>query len=126
MTAKHKTLTLLTQKSPKISNAFMCCICNKQYKSRVGLWKHSKKCSMDYSNSNHNAANSENERPDMNTFMQLIQQNSDFKELIVQQNQTILELAKKDTNTNNNNNTTNNNQSEYTTKVCLIQIRTAS
>jgi hypothetical protein len=63
---------------------------------------------MDSSNSNHNAANSDNERPDMNTFMQLIQQNSDFKELIVQQNQTILELAKKDTNTNNN--TTNNNQ----------------
>jgi hypothetical protein len=110
MTAKHKTLTLLTQKVPK-SSEFICSGCEKQYKSRVGLWKHHNNCSMNSRNSNHNADNSNNNRPDMTTFMQLIQQNSDFKELIVQQNQTILELAKKDTNTNNK--TINNNHQKF-------------
>ena len=107
-TAKHKRSKQF-QKVPKSSNAFMCCICEKQYKSRMGLWQHSQKCSMNSSNSNHNAVISDNERPDTNTIIQLIKQNSEFKELIVQQNQTILELAKKDTNTN----TTNNNNQKF-------------
>ena len=113
LTAKHKSLILLTQIPHKNPNAFMCCICEKQYKSRMGLWQHSQKCSMNSSNSNHNAVISDNERPDTNTIMQLIKQNSEFKELIVQQNQTILELAKKDTTTNNNNNTINNNHQKF-------------
>lgn len=32
------------QKVAKSSNFFFCKICNKKYKSRNGLWKHSKKC----------------------------------------------------------------------------------
>jgi len=111
LTAKHKTLTLLTNKMPKNATAYICSVCEKRYNSRMGLWQHNQICIIKPPMSNHNAANSENERPDMNTFMQLIQQNSDFKELIVQQNQTILDLAKKDTNTNNN--TINNNHQKF-------------
>ena len=43
-TAKHKKLTNLTEKSPKISDEFKCTICEKQYKSRMGLWQHKKRC----------------------------------------------------------------------------------
>ena len=45
LTAKHKKLTNLTEKVPKSSETnFQCDICNKHYKSRMGLWSHKKKC----------------------------------------------------------------------------------
>jgi hypothetical protein len=102
--------TEITNKMPKNATAFECSICNKQYKSRMGVWKHSKKCGDIYSNIHDDDTNHIDNLPDMNTIVQLIKQNSDFKDLIIQQNQTILELAKKDTNNNNNNTTNNNNQ----------------
>ena len=43
-TAKHKKLIMLTEKIPKIPNTFICELCDKQYKSRTGLWLHQKKC----------------------------------------------------------------------------------
>ena len=51
MTAKHSKLTnvnnLLTDSSQKDSYCdFTCQNCNKEYKSRVGLWKHKKKCNI--------------------------------------------------------------------------------
>ena len=103
MTAKHK---MLTKKEPKYSE-FICKLCNKEYKTRMGLWQHKQKCSSTLHNSSHY---SNCDKSDMNAFMQLIKQNSEFKELIVQQNHTIVELAKKDTITNNNNTTNNNHQ----------------
>jgi hypothetical protein len=53
LTAKHIKLTtvnkLLTEFPPISPNMshnkiFICEICDKEYKSRVGLWKHKKKC----------------------------------------------------------------------------------
>ena len=43
-TAKHKKLTMLTDKIPKIPTMLTCELCGKQYKSRTGLWQHQKKC----------------------------------------------------------------------------------
>jgi hypothetical protein len=49
-TAKHKQLTEvnneLTETCENVANCckFLCQICNKEYKSRVGLWKHKQKC----------------------------------------------------------------------------------
>ena len=103
LTAKHKNLT---EKEPK-SSEFICKLCHKEYKTRMGLWQHKQKCS---STLHLSSQYSNCDKPDMNSFMQLIKQNSDFKELIVQQNQTIIELAKKDTITNNNSTTHNNHQ----------------
>ena len=107
LTAKHILNINGNRKNPKV---YHCIICSKLFNSKSGLWKHSHKCSMYSSISNHNADNSDNIKPDMNTFMQLIQQNSEFKDLIVQQNQAIIELAKKDTTTYN---TTNNNHQKF-------------
>ena len=105
MTAKHEKLTKLTKKSPKISNPHMCCNCNKIYRSRMGLWQHKQKCTSSISvKPDDNAIDVKNNPIIVDTMMQIIKQNQDFKELII-------ELSRKDTTTNNTfNNTTNNNQ----------------
>jgi hypothetical protein len=46
-TSKHKKRTVVNHKNDKISleiNEYKCTICNKNYKDRSGLWKHSKSC----------------------------------------------------------------------------------
>jgi len=45
LTAKHKLLTNDYIKVAKSCSEFICCKCNKIYKSRVGLYLHKKKCS---------------------------------------------------------------------------------
>lgn len=58
MTPKHKKLSIVNtletnfspiSPNPKISviNNFICPLCDKCYKSRVGLWKHKKNCSQE-------------------------------------------------------------------------------
>ena len=43
-TAKHLKLTNLTKNPITSSTPYMCCICNKEYKSRMGLWQHKQLC----------------------------------------------------------------------------------
>jgi hypothetical protein len=99
--------------------SYVCEYCNKEYKERTGLYKHKQKCS--------NTENCENIIdtliPDkmINLVLELVKQNSEFKELLVEQNkqnQTLqnqfIELAKDKTiqnsnNISNSNNTTNSN-----------------
>ena len=45
-TRKHKTLTNLTEKNEKRAE-LLCNNCNKEYKSREGLWYHKKKCKLE-------------------------------------------------------------------------------
>ena len=107
LTTKHHKLTHLTEKSQKIPKSFVCNICDKQYKSRVGLWQHKQKCNVDSHPSTVDDVNIdsvENDKNIVTTMMQLIKQNQEFKELII-------ELSKKDTTTNNN--TINNNNQKF-------------
>ena len=112
MTAKHINVTDVTKSYIKNAKRYTCDYCNKVYTSRMGLWRHKQKCQKCQINEvqddnnilNDNIVTIQN-NPDMiQTMMQLIKQNQEFKELIV-------ELSKKDTttNNNNNNNTINNN-----------------
>ena len=117
MTAKHKKLTLLTKKVQKSSKKFICESCDKCYKSRVGLWKHKQLCSdaIDVSynmvdNIAHQSSEMTIQPTESNTIIELIRQNQEFKELIMEQNKQLIELAQKPTTTNNNMNTINNNQ----------------
>ena len=117
MTAKHKKLTLLTKKVQKSSKNFICESCDKCYKSRVGLWKHKQLCSdaIDVSynmvdNIAHQSSEMTIQPTESNTIIELIRQNQEFKELIMEQNKQLIELAQKPTTTNNNMNTINNNQ----------------
>ena len=43
VTSKHKKLTN-NENDNKNAKLFECVLCSKQYFSRVGLWKHDKKC----------------------------------------------------------------------------------
>jgi hypothetical protein len=120
---------LLTSKHIKLTNGndlvnikvlFTCAFCKKEYKSRVGLWKHNKLCKVEI-NSNTNDHESKNvcQYDPTNLIMMLIKENSEMKNLMVEQSKEtndfknlILEIVKKDTyqstiNTNSHNKTFN-------------------
>ncbi len=131
-----------------------CKICNKIYSSYNGLWVHKKKCKKidinDESNKciNNNDNNNDNDNNDDNinintnndvvnefsnnlnellsieNFMELMKQNSEFKELLAEQNKQLLEqnkmiidLAKNSG--NNNNNTINSHNKTFNLQVFL-------
>jgi hypothetical protein len=125
-TAKHKKVTNVTNSYEKNASVFKCDICNKIYKSRMGLWRHKQQCNeiyttFDNSDTNDISSKTEDSGEIVETMMQLIKQNQEliisnqeFKELISEQNKTIIELSKKDNgNTYNNNNTINNNNQKF-------------
>jgi len=106
-TIKHKKKVFVTDGDVLVTDLsqkslFTCEKCLKTYKSRNGLWSHKKKCE-----------SSGEEQPSNNIIVELLKQNKEFKDLIIEQNKQIMELAKeKNTVINNttNNSNTNNNQ----------------
>ena len=121
MTAKHIKATFATYMMPKNAETYECS-CGKQYKERTALYRHKQKCNYV------NEPIKEEEKKDLNlemvmeliknvnnnnntdTIMELIKQNQEFKELIVDQNKTIMDLSSRTNNITNSNNTINNNQ----------------
>jgi len=106
LTLKHKKndkrMTNDDKITPKNAEKFVC-ECGKEYKHRQGLWSHKKKCE------NAAAEPVESEQPSNNIIVELLKQNKEFKDLIIEQNKQIMELAK-EKNTVINNTTNNNNQ----------------
>jgi hypothetical protein len=114
---KHKRITnelQMGQKSannqPDIIETFVCS-CGKQYQHRQGLWKHKQKC-----NNNNNISDTSSDTKETETkelIQYLLKENSEFKQLMIDQNKQLFELAKNsghhNSHINNNNNTTNNN-----------------
>ena len=100
----------------------LSCICGKVCNSRTTLWRHKTKCEKMYqmvpnnetiiSEKVPNNIQTNKTEPDViNMIMEVVKQNTEFKELIIEQNKQIIELSSKPTTTNNNttnNNTTNN------------------
>ncbi len=107
--AKHLHLTssngCVTENTSKSVN--ICDICNKEYKSRNGLWNHKKKCQKE---NEHPAQQSSMITPEL--VMELIKDNKELKQIILEQNNTINNLVKNGTNNINNslNNSNNNNK----------------
>jgi hypothetical protein len=118
---------ILTQKHNKLTNTYQfsmpkiyCCInCGNEYKHKQSLYNHKKKCGFENnSNSNLNS----NDPNIMNLVLELVKQNSEFKEILVEQNKYIveqnkqnqnlqiqfIEMAKEKSITTNSHNTTNN------------------
>jgi hypothetical protein len=83
---------------PILSSKFTCHQCNKEYKDYSGLWRHKKKCNKE------NNENKENkEEKDVNQLVTyLMQENAEFKQLLIDQNKQIIELSKNAGNNNNN------------------------
>lgn len=101
---KHINLTIsnknVTEKTSKNIN-IICALCNKEYKSRNGLWNHKKKCQTEKSQiiQPSNIITTE-------LVMELIKDNKEMKQIILEQNNTINSLVKNGV-SNNNNNVTN-------------------
>ena len=99
-----------TQKNP----AQLCCgECGKEYKYRQSLSVHKKQCAKT-SQADPTTNNNTNITPEL--IIEIIKQNQEFKNLLVEQNKSIIELSKNamTTNNTNNNNTINNNSHNKT------------
>ena len=110
LTAKHKKneyLTNIEHISPKNPIIHICKKCNKIYKSRVGLWYHEKKC--DNKTINEEKIEDLNQEITPSMILNVIQQNQEFKDLLLEQNKIIVEMSKNSqiNNTINNNNSHN-------------------
>ena len=130
-TAKHKSATNQQPKNAEKCR-FICGACNKEYKDRTGLWRHSKKCDIQPSQENlyenpDTDANIDNDivpsDDKSNILLELVKQtqelmtsNQEFKELMVEQQKDNQELQKqlmesvKHSSQTITNNTINNNQ----------------
>jgi len=103
-TAKHLQETngniLETESGKKGQKEKICCEnCDKEFKTRSGLWKHKKNCNEDIKNNEHPQ---NNENDDKELIMMLVKQNTEM-----------LEIIKNGThNTNNSHNNTNNSHNK--------------
>jgi hypothetical protein len=119
LTPKHTNLTTVNKFSSESLNIFNCKKCNKNYKSRVGLWNHNKKC---IKKSVIILEKINNEIPEISSelILNIIQQNQEFKDLLLEQNKIIIEISKNNNITNNNsNNNINSNNKTFNLQVFL-------
>jgi len=139
LSSKHeKNDAGMTQNSQKFSNnseTIFRCDCGKEYKHRQGLWKHQKKCT--FKEENENALIQNDEVSDVKDSSQLglitelfqeqLKENKELKELLIEQNKKLIELAEKSqqqgqitniTNNNTNNNTNNFNLQFFLNEQC--------
>jgi hypothetical protein len=105
-TAKHNKRTKSEQNivtNTNISKTIFTCDCGRKYKHRQGLWKHYKVCQNTDDKPKYFSNNEE-------LIHAVLKDNQEFKQLLIEQNAKIIELASKNTVINNttNNNTTNN------------------
>jgi hypothetical protein len=94
---------------------YSCPNCNKEFKNRSGLWKHKHKhkhkCEniKEYTDNTDNTDNNDNnlkETEAKELIQYLMKENSEFKQLIIEQNKQMIELSK---NSAGHHNTINNN-----------------
>lgn len=89
--------TNIPKKSPHEQPRIFCNLCNKDYKSRAGLWKHLKTCTI---------TNTSSVLPDKDLIMQIVKQNAELMEILKNSSNQIIN-NNVITNTNCNNKTFN-------------------
>jgi hypothetical protein len=118
MTAKHKKIT---NDNDMVIKSLQC-NCGKEYSHKSGLCRHKRVCSLICKKEND--CISDNPIPitapecapptgqliNTSLVLELLKQNQEFKDLIIEQNKQMLELANKAGHNTNCNNTTNNNK----------------
>jgi hypothetical protein len=111
MTSKHKMSTNINKNVQESSDTYIC-ECGKLYKERTGLWKHKKKCTLEENIFNIQETN-ENKIFELTneTILGILKQNSEFQQMLIEQNKTIIELSKNNSITNNTINTNSHNKS---------------
>jgi hypothetical protein len=114
---KHIKSTINNQILPKIcsESKYTCETCDKKYKDNSGLWRHKKKCVENCDGQNTNIESNQDILKKDNMIEYLINENKDFKNLI-------MELIKKDSINNINNticNSNSNNNNTFNLQVFL-------
>ena len=90
LTDKHKILHNPTSKKFHTKDTFSC-LCGKSYKHSSTLYAHKKRCeNITSSNNSHNLSNEIT--PEL--ILTVLEQNKELTNLVVEQNKTIMELAK--------------------------------
>jgi hypothetical protein len=111
LTLKHKNSTFSTVSSTDQEFSKYVCSCGKKYKDRTGLWYHKKKCITPIEDDPADIV-------DMNLIMQLLKQNDEFKSLMIEQNNKLIEAYKTNT-TNINNGSINSHNKTFNLNVFL-------
>ena len=132
-TQKHNIKSICNisnQEVAKSCSEHICEKCNKIYISRVGLWHHKKKCVL---------PPAPQEKPPLevptsslvsvdiilqtqtNLILELVKQNQEFKDLLIQQSTTMMDVAKNQGNNNNNTLTHNNSHNNSHNKTFNLQ-----
>ena len=106
----------------------VCDVCNKRFKDRSGLWRHKKKPCTSQSQPNTITDVSPPEpmpvtpQIDASLIVELLKENKELREMMIEQNKQVIDIAKNSGNTTNNtiNNTTNNrfNLNVYLNETC--------
>jgi hypothetical protein len=116
-TQKHNNQQIATNSNEKVpkSSTPLECKCGKKFKDRSGLWRHHKKCS-DITQDNI-IDESNIDITDSNVMLHILKQNDEFKQLIIEQNKTIIEqnsklfeICKQGTSNTNINNVNSHNK----------------
>ena len=102
---KHIKSMISNEILPKICSNFICQNCNRKYKDNSGLWRHKKKCTVNESEPDE-LNEQQNESVDLIKY--LMKENSEFKQMIIEQNKQMIEISKNNSITNNGNINSNN------------------
>jgi hypothetical protein len=115
--AKHNKAMDSNKNMPEICPDFICQKCNKIYKDNSGLWRHKKKCVyIEQTNSGY-IEKQTNDTEELIKY--LMKENSEFKQLLLEQNKKMLELAKNSQVTNNTTNHTNSHNKSFNLQFFL-------
>jgi hypothetical protein len=112
-TFKHSKLINVNEKLIEKSHIFKCSICDKEYKSNVGLWKHKKKCIVPPVTEEIVLDASSNEFKVLTDLvLELVKNNTELQKQNQDFQKQVLEICKNNNNTviNSNNNNNSNNK----------------
>jgi hypothetical protein len=109
----------------KKTHNHICSVCNAEYKDPSGLWRHKKKCDIIPPKQPDQPLKTSTEDMQLNIILELVKQNQEFKDLLIQQsnqmmeqNKTMIEVAK---NSNVNHNTISNSNNNSNNKTFNLQ-----
>ena len=113
ISAKHKKSTIVNDFLPKFCSKYTCMNCHKEYKDNSGLWRHNKKCKVNIQEAETINGDEVIDDNDLTAgtdalVKYLMKENSEFKQMLMDQNKQMIELAKtaghNTTSTNNSHN----------------------
>ena len=112
LTAKHQKNITLTKSNEFYPKKPFLCECNKEYKSRVGLWQHNKICK-----------NKMSETPNTieklsNIVLDVVKQNQNLQKQLIKLSSTPCTINNTN-NANNTNNTNNTNNNKFNLNIYL-------